>query len=101
LGAATAAAPDKIGLETDDGITAARLSALDALKQERVFHPAAIMFVGQLEEGGDRRLHVGDQAGIEKLRAAGRMAGRKAVERWLDHGLTALGVLIARFRSSG
>ena len=41
--------------------------------------------LAQLEKGRDRRLHVGDQPGIEKLRPAAGIAGGEGVKRGLDH----------------
>jgi len=66
LGAAVAAAPDEIGLEADDGIAAARLSALHAFQQERI-----VASLAELQEDGDRRLEIGDQARVDSLPAAG------------------------------
>ena len=56
LGAAVAQAPDQVGIEPDDRVASAHRAALDGFEQE-AHRPAG----GELEEGGDRRLEVGDE----------------------------------------
>ena len=54
LRAALAAAPDEIGLDSDDGIATARFPALDAFEQESV-----VALAGQLQIGGNRCFEIG------------------------------------------
>src|SRR5205085_1044294 len=69
---AVATAPDQVGLEADDRVTAARLAALNALKQEGVVAPLA-----KLEEGGNRSLEVRDQPCAKNLRHTGVVTPRE------------------------
>ena len=75
-------APDQVGLEADDRIAAAHGAAFDRFEQE-AHRPA----VGDLQEGRDRRLEVGDQRGPDHLRLAARVAFRELCCLRLDlHG---------------
>ena len=72
---AVPAAPDQVRLQPDDGIAAAGLAALDAFQQEGI-----VLAIAELQEGRNRRLHVGDQPRINKLRAARLIPGSEICE---------------------
>ncbi len=73
LGLRTFGAEDEVGIESEHRIAAAHRAALDRFKQEGV-PPVS----GKLQEGGDRRLQVGDEACEHELRRAFRVARLEA-----------------------
>ena len=78
-GLAVMRAPDEVRLEADDRIAAAHRAALDRLEQEA--HGFA---TAELQEGGDRRLEIGDERRPNDLRFAARVPRGKGVLGRLD-----------------
>ncbi len=72
LGGVAAAAPDHVRLDADHRVAPARGAALHGFEQE-----AVRLLAGDLEEGRDRRLKVGDQRGRDHLRLAARIGARE------------------------
>src|SRR5918998_1614757 len=77
-----------LGVEAEKGVAAEALCGLCALQEEDV------LFAGELEDGGDGRLEIPDELGVERhdVVLAGELAG--LAERWRqvepsgrDHGV--------------
>ena len=83
LGAITLGAPQNVGIEADDRITAPDGAAFDGFEEERV-RPVC----GELQHRRDGRLKIGDQLRGDKLGCAFRIALGEFGKRRLDlHGL--------------
>ena len=83
LGAVALGAPQNVGIEADDRITAPDGAAFDGFEEERV-RPVG----GELQHRRDGRLKIGDQLRGDQLGCAFRIALGEFGKRRLDlHGL--------------
>jgi hypothetical protein len=77
VGAITVGAPDQIGIESDDRVTAAGCAAFDGFQQKAVGFAFA-----ELEKRRDRRFEVGDERRPNHLRLPARiLLGERGLRR--------------------